>query len=59
MTLEKDYTNLNNVSLDKLYKLRDVAKDNVRSCFNDYEQANNRWLNIELEIDKRKLQESV
>jgi len=50
----KDYTDLTTVSLDKLYKLRDVAKDNVRDCFSEYEEANQRYINIELEISNRK-----
>ncbi len=54
MTLEKDYTDISTVALEKLYKLRDVAKDHVRECFNEYEQANKRWTDIEIEIDKRR-----
>lgn len=54
MTLEKDYSNLSDVNLEKLYKLRDVAKDHVRECFNEYEEANRRWIEIELEIDRKR-----
>lgn len=52
--MNKDYTDLTAVSLDKLYKLRDVAKDHVRECFDEYEQANQRYKDVELEISKRK-----
>lgn len=49
----KNYDDLTQVPLDKLYKLRDVANDNLADLEKEYADAEKRWLAIIEEIQKR------
>ncbi len=49
----KDYSDLSKVSLDKLYKLRDIAKDNCIEIQREYLEASNHLGLIEVEIYSR------
>lgn len=49
----KTYDNLSEVPLDKLYKLRDVANDNLADLEKEHRNAEQRWLDILAEIQKR------
>lgn len=49
----KTYDDLTQVPLDKLYKLRDVANDNLADLQKECADAEKRWLDIIEEIQKR------
>lgn len=53
MTLEKDYTNLSEVPLDKLYKLRDKATDYMADKYKEYQDGVSRYQDIQLEIIRK------
>lgn len=51
--MTKSYENLDEVSFDKLIKLRDVVKDNVDELYQEYEAQRTRYTLIQMAISKR------
>lgn len=49
------YENIKEVPFDKLIKLRDVAKDNMSDLMVEAEQARQRFIDLQLEIQQREL----
>lgn len=49
----EDFTELKNLSVEKLIKLRDVLGDEVVETFNAHQEAVNRWNSIKVEIANR------
>lgn len=49
----EDFQDLSKVPLDKLYKLRDVATDNCIEVRNEYQEAQARVAEIQMEITRR------
>jgi hypothetical protein len=58
MLVIEDYTDLSKAPLDKLYKLRDVATDNCIEQKREYQEAQERLVEIQMEIANRKAQVS-
>lgn len=56
MTQIEDFQDLSKVPLDKLYKLRDVATDNCIEVKREYQEAQARLTDIQIEIANRKAQ---
>ena len=50
----EDFSKLDNLSLEKLIKLRDVAWQNYTAALRESEETRNRWGEICCEIQKRK-----
>lgn len=49
------YENIKEVPFDKLIKLRDVAKDNMSDLMVEAEQARQRFIDLQLEIQQREV----
>lgn len=49
----KSWDDLSTISTDKLIKLRDVARDHLNETYNEYMDARNKSMAIQLELSKR------
>lgn len=49
----EDFTELKNLSVEKLIKLRDVLGDEVAETFRAHSEAVDRWNSIKVEIANR------
>lgn len=56
MTQIEDFADLSRVTIDKLYKLRDVATDNCIEIRKEYQEAQSRLADIQMEIARRSSQ---
>lgn len=58
MTKVKTYDNLYELSLDKLIKLRDIALDDVKELFDEYQAMRQRLTDINVQISLKKGKQS-